>query len=85
MKNMDEKTCPGCSGTITELTAFGAVPELQGVCSKCGGAYLRPVRSVLAVSWCKCKQVPHAEESYYFTETSHGWLHNVCGQITQTG
>ena len=79
--------CPGCNGEVRELKGnLTQILDTQGHCSDCHGALLRDKTMTLAVEFCKCKDVKPEQEIFYFRPNGrHGWLHTVCGQITQTG
>ncbi len=75
--------CQGCDGEVSVTKWPG---DIRGVCKECHGAYLANKRVALAVEWCKCKECKPETTIYYFSDSGrHGWLHTVCGQITQTG
>jgi len=80
--------CPACSGNIAGLkmndSARARLDQL-GVCRSCGGIFLRDLTYIFAKTWCKCPNTS-GQENYFFKDNGdHGWLHTVCGQITQTG
>ncbi len=79
--------CQACNGEVMEIeNKFFGETEIKGYCKECGGQYLSDRRLHIAVTWCTCLQCAPKTEVYYFTNKgSHGWLHTVCGQITQTG
>ena len=74
--------CPGCDGEVSVTKWPG---DIRGLCKVCHGAYLADQRKSLAVKWCTCESTQD-KELYFFTDCgNHGFLHTVCGQITQTG
>lgn len=78
--------CLACSGPV--VTMAGVVLDQRGVCRDCGAVFVgnNNKRTVLATEWCKCKEVKTEHQVFYMAESGeHGWLHTVCGQITQTG
>ncbi len=75
--------CPGCDGEVSVTRWPG---DIKGVCKTCSGAFLADQRKALAINFCKCTECKPETEIYYFTDSgNHGWMHTVCGQITQTG
>lgn len=77
--------CPVCSGKIKGIIPSNGL-DLQGTCSTCGAVQLASERTVFAKKWCACKEVKPGQEVYWFALAGgHGWLHTVCGQITQVG
>jgi len=76
--------CPACSGAVKQLISVMVDSDMRGVCQQCAGVYLRDRRATLATHWCDCKKTDN-QEVYYWSDRGHGWLHTVCGQITQTG
>ena len=79
--------CQACSGNVSEFKA-NTFPTLdqRGVCQSCGAVYVAHYRTILATAWCTCKDVQPGQEIFYFSDNgNHGWMHAVCGQITQTG
>ena len=75
--------CPACNGEIKRLSS--SIPsDQQGVCVECGGVYLTDI-SALAKTWCTCPVVSGMEVFFFSDNGGHGWLHTVCGQVTQTG
>ena len=76
--------CKACEGEIKRLSS--SIPsDQQGVCSDCGAVYVHDKRDVLATSWCTCPEVSGLEIFFFSNNGDHGWLHAVCGQVTQTG
>jgi hypothetical protein len=77
--------CLACNGKIKVLMPSNGL-DLQGTCSACGAVQLASERYVLAKRWYSCKDVKPEQETYFFVLSGgHGWIHNVCGQITQLG
>ncbi len=76
--------CPACTGKVKPLFSAMVDSDMRGVCQECAGVYLRDRRVTLATNWCTCKGTS-GQECYYWSDRGHGWLHTVCGQITQTG
>lgn len=76
--------CPACSGEVSLIKHRMIDGDLMGTCKKCGGAYLSVHRHALATIWCSCKDTSN-QEIYFWSDNNHGWLHTVCGQITQAG
>jgi len=78
------ETCLACSAKLVIMQ--GPAIDQRGVCPVCAGVYLNDRRVVLATDWCRCKNVEPDKQVFYMTDNGgHGWLHTVCGQITQTG
>uniref|UniRef100_A0A6M3LAG6 Uncharacterized protein n=1 Tax=viral metagenome TaxID=1070528 RepID=A0A6M3LAG6_9ZZZZ len=91
--------CPACNGKVADFKvgSFITLDQL-GVCKSCGGVHLAEKRTILAKKWCSCPQTSidkltekqiklrNSQEIYFFTDSGeHGWMHTLCGQITQTG
>ncbi len=83
--------CQACNGKVSLLRS-GSFPTMdqKGVCKSCGAVYLNENRTILAKTWCACPQTSihelKSKECYFFCDNGdHGWMHLVCGQITQTG
>jgi len=78
--------CQACNGKVSLLVS-SSILDTKGVCD-CGAIYVANKREVLARTWCTCPQtsIRESQEVFYFSDNgNHGWLHTVCGQITQTG
>jgi hypothetical protein len=81
----DKITCLACGGEIVPLRPNTGL-DLLGGCKTCGAGYYRDQTSVFLKKWCACENVTPEQEMFFFkADGSHGWLHTVCGQITQTG
>jgi len=76
--------CQACSGKITLLEGMPTLDQ-RGVCSDCGAVYVHDKRDVLAIWWCKCPETTGQEIFFFSDNGNHGWMHTVCGQVTQTG
>ena len=76
--------CLACSGEIAIMDGSNHM-DTRGVCSDCGGAFLNEETFYIAKDWCKCKDTGNQEVYFFRPSGAHGWLHTVCGQITQVG
>ena len=79
--------CAGCNEEVKVLEGdLADILDTQGHCSECQGVLLRDKTTALAVEFCYCPEVNPDHELFYFRPNGrHGWIHTVCGQITQTG
>ena len=78
--------CQACNGKISMLQGMPTLDQ-RGVCSDCGAVYVKNVweRDFLGRRWCDCKNTSNQEVFYFSDNGNHGWMHAVCGQVTQTG
>ena len=76
--------CQACDGEIVFLKGMPHLDE-RGVCRECGGVLLWESRAVLAKTWCTCPDTIGQQVFFFSDSGNHGWLHTVCGQVTQTG
>lgn len=85
INNVDGKgLCPACSGELV-APGPGANKEILGRCVACGGYHVADDRLLMATHWCACGNVAPEDTRYYWHSDGHGWIHEACGQITQTG
>lgn len=77
--------CKACGATVSELKG-GLPTDLLGVCQGCQAVYLKNERHFLAMEWCSCEKTEADQIVFFWSQDGrHGWLHSVCGQVTQTG
>jgi hypothetical protein len=84
-KEGNNMKCLACDGEMVKVSHNG-FGDTRTICRKCGAIMLWNKTEVFAKSWCNCKETKPEQELFWFKENgSHGWLHTICGQITQTG
>ena len=78
--------CQACNGEVSIIYHEPSLElDLMGTCKDCAGVYVKNQRKFLATWWCKCPDTTGQEIFFFSDNGGHGWLHTVCGQVTQTG